>query len=97
MASILANTVADVDSQEGTAIDFTATGFRDSTRIAAGPPELWTGIFLQNKDVILALIDNIVDNLHEFKDMLQKNDEIEIERLLDAAQETVMKHSENRI
>ena len=44
MASILTNTVADVDSQEGTALDFTATGFRDSTRIAAGSPELWTGI-----------------------------------------------------
>ncbi len=91
MASILANTVADVDSQEGTAIDFTATGFRDSTRIAAGSPELWTGIFLQNRDVIMALIDNIVDNLHEFRDKLQKNDEIQIERVLEAAQKIVMK------
>ena len=91
MASILANTVADVDSQEGTAIDFTATGFRDSTRIAAGSPELWTGIFLQNRDVILALIDNIVDNLHEFRDKVQKNDEIHIEQILAAAQKIVMK------
>ncbi len=91
MASILANTVADVDSQEGAAIDFTATGFRDSTRIAAGSPELWTGIFLQNKDVILTLIDNIVDNLHDFRDKLQKNDELQIERILESAQKIVMK------
>lgn len=91
MASVLANTVADVDAQDGAAIDFTATGFRDSTRIAAGSPELWTGIFLQNKDVILTLIDDIVENLHQFRDRLQKNDEIQIERVLEAAQKTVMK------
>ncbi len=91
MASILANTVADVDAQGNTAIDFTATGFRDSTRIAAGSPELWTGIFLQNKDVLLALIDIIVDNLQEFRDTLQKNDEIQIERILEAAQKIVIK------
>ncbi len=94
MASILTNTVADVDSQEGTALDFTATGFRDSTRIAAGSPELWTGIFLQNRDVLLTLIDNIVNNLHDFRDKLQKNDEIQIEQILAAAQKIVMKQSE---
>ncbi len=91
MASILANTVADVEVQEGTAIDFTATGFRDSTRIAAGSPELWTGIFLQNKDVILTLIESIVENLHEFRDKLQINDEIQIQQILAAAQKIVMK------
>lgn len=91
MASILANTVADVDSQKGAAIDFTATGFRDSTRIAAGSPELWTGIFLQNKDVILTLVDNIVNNLHDFRDKLQACDEIQIERILETAQKVVMK------
>ena len=91
MASILANTVADVDSHEGKAIDFTATGFRDSTRIAAGSPELWTGILLQNKDVILTLIDNIVENLDEFRDTLQKDDAIQIERILETAQKIVRK------
>ena len=91
IASLLANTVADVDSQEGTAIDFTATGFRDTTRIAAGSPELWTGILLQNKDVILTLIDNIVENLHDFREKLQKNDEIQIEQVLEAAQKIVVK------
>ena len=90
MASILANTVADVDSQGTDAIDFTATGFRDSTRIAAGSPELWTGIFLQNKEVILTLIDNIANNLQDFRDKLQKNDEIQIERILESAQKIVM-------
>lgn len=91
MASILTNTVTNTTTQDKKALDFTATGFKDTTRIAAGSPELWTGIFLQNQDVIVDLIDSIVDNLHEFKEMLLRNDEIEIEGVLEAAQKIVMK------
>lgn len=31
----------------------TATGFRDTTRIAAGDPDLWTGILLGNREYVL--------------------------------------------
>ncbi len=90
MASILANTVADVDTCEVTALEFTATGFRDTTRIAAGSPELWTGIFLQNRDVMVSLIDTFVNNLNKFKTLVKENNHKEIERLLLDAQETVL-------
>ena len=73
------------------ALDFTATGFRDSTRIAAGAPDLWTGIFNQNRDVLLSLIDDLVDNLIEFKTLLQTDDLAEIERVLLEAQVIVEK------
>jgi cyclohexadieny/prephenate dehydrogenase len=33
--------------------ELTAGGFRDTTRIAAGDPELWTAIFSQNRDAVL--------------------------------------------
>ena len=91
IASILANTVADVEADEGHALDFTATGFRDSTRIAAGSPDLWTGIFTQNGDVLLSLIDDIIANLIEFKTLLQTDNLVEIERMLVEAQTVVKK------
>ncbi len=91
MASLLANTVANVEMEQHKALDFTATGFQDSTRIAAGSPDLWTGIFTQNRDVLLPLIDDIVDNLIEFKSLLQANDLAEIERVLLEAQVIVEK------
>ena len=94
IASILTNTVANVETEEGKALDFTATGFRDSTRIAAGSPDLWTGIFTQNRDVLVSLIDNIIDNLTEFKTLLQTDNLVEIERLLLEAQVTVKKQRE---
>ena len=82
IASLLTNTVANVGTEQQKALDFTATGFRDSTRIAAGSPDLWTGIFTQNRDVLLSLIDDIVDNLTEFKTLLQTDNLVEIERVL---------------
>ena len=91
IASLLTNTVANVETEHHKALDFTATGFRDSTRIAAGSPDLWTGIFTQNRDVLLSLIDNIVDNLSEFKTLLQTDDRVEIERVLLEAQVIVEK------
>ena len=94
IASILTNTVANVETENGKALDFTATGFRDSTRIAAGSPDLWTGIFTQNSDVLLSLIDDIIDNLTEFKTLLQTDNLVEIERLLLKAQATVKKQRE---
>ncbi len=94
IASILTNTVANVETEEGKALDFTATGFRDSTRIAAGSPDLWTGIFTQNSDALLALIEDIVANLMEFKTLLQTDNLAEIERVLVEAQTIIKKRTE---
>ena len=94
IASLLTNTVADVEAKDGKALDFAATGFRDSTRIAAGSPDLWTGIFTQNRDVLLSLMDDIIANLIEFKSLLQTEDIAEIERVLVEAQTVIKKRHE---
>ena len=94
IASILTNTVANVETEDGKALDFTATGFQDSTRIAAGSPDLWTGIFTQNRDVLVSLIDDFIGNLTEFKTSLRTDNLAEIERLLLDAQATVKKRRE---
>ena len=94
IASVLANSVATVETDSGKALDFAATGFRDTTRIAAGAPELWTGIFTQNADVLLSLIDSMIDNLIEFKTLLQTDNLAEIERVLLEAQVIVKKRGE---
>lgn len=95
IASILANSVANVETPNGKALDFTATGFRDTTRIAAGAPELWTSIFTQNADVLLALLDAFSKDLNEFKTFLETHNHAEIERVLVEAQDIVTKQREN--
>lgn len=91
IASILANSIANAKTDERNALDFTATGFRDTTRIAAGAPELWTSIFTQNTEVVLQLIDDFVDNINKFRTLLETENHSEIERVLTEAQEIVIK------
>ena len=82
IASILTNTVGDIGNDTVKALDFAATGFRDATRIAAGSPQLWRAIFMQNAPSLLPMIDSTIENLAEFKTLLENRDEVEIERLL---------------
>ena len=82
IASILTNTVGEISSHRAKALDFAATGFRDTTRIAAGSPQLWRAIFLQNARSLLPMIDSTIENLADFRTLLENQDDVEIERLL---------------
>ncbi|HEY7541136.1 MAG TPA: prephenate dehydrogenase/arogenate dehydrogenase family protein [Methylomirabilota bacterium] len=42
---------------EPAALELAARGFRDTTRIAAGDPDMWTEIFLANRDALTAGIE----------------------------------------
>jgi prephenate dehydrogenase len=53
-----------------------AGGFKDTTRIAAGSPELWTGICLDNADAVAAGLAELSDVLAEFaSDVRERNEE----------------------
>jgi prephenate dehydrogenase len=60
----------------------TATGFRDTTRIAAGDPALWTGILLQNRESLLAGLDLLGVSLAQFRRALETSDRPTLDRLL---------------
>ncbi|MDR3325946.1 MAG: prephenate/arogenate dehydrogenase family protein [Rhodospirillaceae bacterium] len=44
-------------------IKFSASGFRDFTRIAASDPIMWRDVFLNNKDAVLKILQRFIDNL----------------------------------
>jgi hypothetical protein len=67
--------------------DFAATGFRDTTRIAAGDPHLWTGIFLQNADFLCDHIDSLIARLTEFRGLTARQDAERIFRWLSDAKQ----------
>ena len=63
-----------------------AGGFKDSTRIAAGSPELWCGIAFDNKDVLSDGLDEIRGIIGAFADALASDDRAALTALLaDAA------------
>lgn len=62
--------------------DLTATGFRDTTRLAAGDPALWGGILSSNQANVLAALDRFGDQLRRFHDALAAGDRAALECLL---------------
>jgi cyclohexadieny/prephenate dehydrogenase len=63
----------------------TATGFRDTTRVAAGDPALWTAIFAQNRGAVLAALDRLEDRLERFRAALRADDQKGLHDLLSEA------------
>ncbi len=67
VAAALVNTVA---GQNGHAFSVVGPGFRDTTRVAAGPPAMWREILRENHAAVLPAIDALIANLAEFRQTL---------------------------
>ncbi|MCX7425533.1 MAG: prephenate dehydrogenase [Planctomycetia bacterium] len=61
------------------------TGLKDTTRVAAGGPEVWTPIFKLNRDHILAALAGFRKNLDALGDAIRAGDEAQLERILTTA------------
>jgi len=62
--------------------ELTATGFRDTTRVAAGDPSLWIGIFLQNRAAMLDALESLQARLTQFKEAITASDRATVDALL---------------
>lgn len=60
-------------------------GFRDSTRIAAGPAPMWAEILLDNRSPILAGIHDLQNELQALRIALEQNDRAAVEKFLSEA------------
>jgi prephenate dehydrogenase len=60
----------------------TATGFRDTTRVAASDPALWSAILLQNRSAMLEAVGALQNRISEFKKALMSNDRAALDALL---------------
>ena len=67
--------------------ELTATGFRDTTRIAAGDPSLWTGIFAQNADAVRSALQQLEARLARFRAALEGGDAAALSQLLTQGKE----------
>jgi prephenate dehydrogenase len=63
----------------------TASGFRDTTRVAAGDPTLWTAIFAQNRSAVLNALERFDVQLARFREALMAANWTAFRDLLDQA------------
>lgn len=64
---------------------FAATGFRDTTRIAAGDPDLWVSILLSNAGAIAGSLDEFSRQFDEFREAVRNQDSERLKSLLQLA------------
>lgn len=64
-----------------------ATGWADTTRIAASDPQLWNQIFAQNRGSVLDALEHFENCLAELKDAIGRGDAASVVRGLQEAKE----------
>ncbi len=65
--------------------DLAARGFRDTTRIASGDPDLWVAILLENAAAVEASFDRFGTALDAFREAIRKGDAGELKKHLELA------------
>ena len=61
---------------------YSAGSFRDLTRVARLDEKMWTDLFLRNADYLEDEIEEIINHLIEYRDVLHTNDSEKLEKLL---------------
>ncbi|MBP3852180.1 MAG: prephenate dehydrogenase [Erysipelotrichaceae bacterium] len=62
-------------------VEYTGDSFRDLTRIASINEDMWTELFLLNKDILLDETDQFIAAITHFRDSLEKEDTEEMKHL----------------
>ncbi len=84
IAATLANLVLNPASPKSQAT-LCATGFRDTTRIASGSPEMWRDIALANRKNLSRSLDAFITDLQKFQRTLKKSDAKSISKFFTTA------------
>ncbi len=80
-AFALANAVL-AKEERNIIFDLASGGFQSTVRLAKSSPEMWTPIFLQNRDYVVEAVTTYIHHLKEFKDALKNNDEEQLFNLI---------------
>jgi len=87
LAYSLVNTLS--KSEYGDAVfDFAAGGFKSFSRIASSDPVMWRDICLENKDAILASLNDYLQDLSDLAAMIEDDDEAGLTKLFAHAKAT---------
>lgn len=71
----IVGTAADLEADtRSEVIKYSASGFRDFTRIAASDPVMWRDIFVQNKDAVLEMLGRFTEDLTALQRAIRHED-----------------------
>ena len=73
---MLGKTVIEKEKDEQDIFDMAGSGFESTVRLAKSSPAMWTPIFKQNKKQVIKSLEEYIQNLTHFKELLE-NDNFE--------------------
>ncbi|MBN4070378.1 prephenate dehydrogenase [Olleya sp. AH-315-F22] len=71
---MLGKTVIEKEKNERDIFDLAGSGFESTVRLAKSSPKMWTPIFKQNKDNIIETLEDYINNLNQFKNLMENDD-----------------------
>lgn len=77
----VAATLMQLAAEEG-GLNAASTGFKDTTRVAGGEPQVWTDIFSTNRQAVLASLDAYLIRLQNFRQLLESGNRAQLHDFL---------------
>jgi len=75
IAYTIVGTASDLETDlKNDVIKFSASGFRDFTRIASSDPIMWRDIFIHNSDAVLEMLQRFNEDLSDLQKAIRKKD-----------------------
>lgn len=78
----LANTVLEKEKVESAIFEIASAGFESTVRLAKSNPFMWVPIFMQNKENILDVLTEHIEQLKKFKESIVNGDQENLQRLI---------------
>ena len=63
-------------------LGFSAGSFQDMTRVATVDPDIWTDLFLSNRNSLDAVLSRLIERLGQYRDAIRSENAAELKRLL---------------
>jgi len=70
---MLGKTVIEKEKDEQDIFDMAGSGFESTVRLAKSSPAMWTPIFKQNKKQVVKSLEEYIENLTHFKELLEND------------------------
>lgn len=75
---MLGKTVIEKEKDEQDIFDMAGSGFESTVRLAKSSPAMWTPIFKQNKKQVVKSLEEYIQNLTHFKELLENDNYDEV-------------------
>ena len=81
----LANTVLEKEKEDNAIFELASAGFESTVRLAKSNPEMWVPIFIQNKEHVLDVLNEHIEQLKKFRDSIKNDNGNELRGLIEEA------------